>query len=64
MARIDESRPFIPVRIAVMTVSDTRTTADDKSAPPADGAVEQTTPPRRERRVCGGDQGLFWVSAQ
>ena len=28
---IDESRPFIPVRIAVLTVSDTRTTADDHS---------------------------------
>ena len=31
MPRIDESRPFIPVRIAVLTVSDTRTPADDKS---------------------------------
>lgn len=29
--RIDETRPFIPVRIAVLTVSDTRTRADDKS---------------------------------
>ena len=28
---IDESRPFIPVRIAVLTVSDTRTAADDRS---------------------------------
>ncbi|GAC1488734.1 MAG: molybdenum cofactor biosynthesis protein B [Acetobacteraceae bacterium] len=31
MSRIDESRPFIPVAIAVLTVSDTRTSADDKS---------------------------------
>lgn len=31
MAKIDESRPFIPVRIAVLTVSDTRTPEDDKS---------------------------------
>jgi molybdenum cofactor biosynthesis protein B len=31
MARIDESRPFIPVNIAVLTVSDTRTTANDTS---------------------------------
>lgn len=31
MSRIDESRPFIPVRIAVLTVSDTRSLADDKS---------------------------------
>ncbi|MET0295225.1 MAG: molybdenum cofactor biosynthesis protein B [Phenylobacterium sp.] len=29
--RIDESRPFKPVRIAVLTVSDTRTEADDTS---------------------------------
>ena len=31
MSRIDESAKFIPVRIAVLTVSDTRTLADDKS---------------------------------
>ena len=31
MARIDEMRPFLPVRIAVLTVSDTRSAADDKS---------------------------------
>ena len=31
MARLDENRPFIPVGIAVLTVSDTRTTADDRS---------------------------------
>ena len=31
MARIDESRPFLPVRIAVLTVSDTRSLANDTS---------------------------------
>jgi len=31
MARIDETRPFIPVGIAVLTVSDTRSLADDRS---------------------------------
>lgn len=31
MSRIDETRTFIPVHIAVLTVSDTRTEADDKS---------------------------------
>lgn len=31
MPRIDETRPFLPVNIAVLTVSDTRTVADDKS---------------------------------
>ena len=31
MSRIDETRPFVPVGIAVLTVSDTRTIADDRS---------------------------------
>lgn len=31
MSRIDESRPFIPVNIAVLTVSDTRTLETDTS---------------------------------
>ena len=31
MSRIDESKDFIPVRIAVLTVSDTRTLAEDRS---------------------------------
>jgi molybdopterin adenylyltransferase len=31
MPKIDESRPFLPVNIAILTVSDTRTDADDKS---------------------------------
>src|SRR5262245_6118289 len=31
MPKIDETRPFIPVRIAVLTVSDTRGASDDRS---------------------------------
>ena len=31
MSRIDESKEFVPVRIAVLTVSDTREAADDRS---------------------------------
>jgi molybdenum cofactor biosynthesis protein B len=31
MPRIDESRPFIPVRIAILTMSDTRTPKEDAS---------------------------------
>ncbi|MBL8698551.1 MAG: molybdenum cofactor biosynthesis protein B [Alphaproteobacteria bacterium] len=31
MPKIDESRPFLPVNIAVLTISDTRTEADDRS---------------------------------
>ena len=40
MSRIDETRDFLPVRIAVLTVSDTRTPADDKSG---DTLVERLT---------------------
>ncbi len=31
MSKLDETRPFLPVHIAVLTVSDTRTLDDDKS---------------------------------
>lgn len=31
MSRIDESKEFVPVRIAILTVSDTRSLAEDKS---------------------------------
>ncbi|PHP67074.1 molybdenum cofactor biosynthesis protein B [Zhengella mangrovi] len=31
MSRIDETRPFVPVRFAVLTVSDTRSLEEDKS---------------------------------
>ncbi|MGA0542069.1 molybdenum cofactor biosynthesis protein B [Neotabrizicola sp. VNH66] len=40
MSRIDDSRDFIPVRIAVLTVSDTRTLAEDRSG---DTLVERLT---------------------
>ncbi|MFA5948942.1 MAG: molybdenum cofactor biosynthesis protein B [Hyphomicrobium sp.] len=31
MPGLDETRPFVPVRIAILTMSDTRTAAEDKS---------------------------------
>ncbi|WP_417601141.1 molybdenum cofactor biosynthesis protein B [Pararhodobacter oceanensis] len=31
MSRLDETKPFVPVRIAVLTVSDTRGLAEDRS---------------------------------
>ncbi len=63
MARIDESRPFLSVSIAVLTVSDTRTTADDTSGNAlaeriaaaghrvADRAIERDEPDRIETRL-------------
>jgi len=40
MSRLDESKQFVPVRIAVLTVSDTRTLEDDRSG---DTLVERLT---------------------
>ena len=39
MPRLDETRPFVPVRIAVLTVSDTRTPAEDKSGETLAGLI-------------------------
>jgi molybdenum cofactor biosynthesis protein B len=41
MSRIDETRPFIPVRIAVLTVSDTRTLETDKSGNTLTGFIAE-----------------------
>jgi molybdenum cofactor biosynthesis protein B len=38
--RLDDSRPFVPVRIGVLTVSDTRTAADDRSGNTLAGRIE------------------------
>jgi molybdopterin adenylyltransferase len=40
MSRVDETKAFVPVNIAVLTVSDTRTPADDRSG---DVLVERLT---------------------
>jgi molybdenum cofactor biosynthesis protein B len=39
MPRLDETRLFIPVRIAIATISDTRTLADDKSGDTLAGLI-------------------------
>ena len=56
---IDESRPFVPVHIAVLTVSDTRTLADDRSgdtlASRAEGAGHQVA----ARAIVQDDQALI-----
>ena len=44
---IDESRTFLPVRIAVLTVSDTRGLAEDRSG---DALVERLIESGRYRR--------------
>jgi molybdenum cofactor biosynthesis protein B len=39
MPKLDRTRPFIPVRIAVLTISDTREPADDKSGDALAGMI-------------------------
>lgn len=41
MPRLDESRPFLPVRIAVLTVSDTRSLEEDRSGDVLAGLIEE-----------------------
>ena len=41
MPKIDESRPFIPVRIAILTMSDTRTLTEDKSGNTLAGLITE-----------------------
>jgi molybdenum cofactor biosynthesis protein B len=40
MAGVDETKPFVPLKIAVLTVSDTRELADDKSGATLVGRIE------------------------
>jgi molybdenum cofactor biosynthesis protein B len=39
MSRIDDTRPFLPVGIGVLTISDTRTSADDRSGDTLAGRI-------------------------
>ena len=59
MSRIDDTLPFHPVRIAVLTVSDTRTPADDRSG---DTLVERLTGAGHHlagRGIVPDDRGLI-----
>lgn len=40
MSRIDDSKDFLPIRIAVLTVSDSRTLAEDRSGDTLVGRIE------------------------
>ncbi|MDE0705358.1 MAG: molybdenum cofactor biosynthesis protein B [Rhodospirillaceae bacterium] len=51
MTGIDESRPFLPVNIAVMTVSDTRSAAADRSGDTLAGRIEGAGHVVAERRI-------------
>ncbi|WP_225770865.1 molybdenum cofactor biosynthesis protein B [Inquilinus sp. Marseille-Q2685] len=57
--RIDESRPFIAVNIALLTVSDTRTAADDKSGDTLAERIAAAGHAVRERRIVKDDQAAI-----
>ena len=52
----DDSRQFIPVRIAVLTVSDTRTIADDKSGQTLADRVEEAGHILADRAIVPDDR--------
>ena len=51
MSRIDESKEFIPVRIAVLTVSDSRTLAEDRSGDTLAARIEGAGHILADRRI-------------
>ena len=56
---IDESKTFIPVRIAVMTVSDTRTRADDTSGDTLESRIREAGHDVADRAIVPDDQRLI-----
>ncbi|HYZ63527.1 MAG TPA: molybdenum cofactor biosynthesis protein B [Acetobacteraceae bacterium] len=59
MSRIDESRAFVPVAIAVLTVSDTRTPADDKSGDTLAERIERSGHRVADRAIARDDAGAI-----
>jgi len=49
---IDEGRPFLPVNIALLTVSDSRTLADDRSGDTLAARIAQAGHRLRNRAIC------------
>jgi len=64
MSKIDDSLPFVPVRIAVMTVSDTRTLADDKSGQILVDRLEEAGHQLADRAIVIDDLGLIRARAR
>lgn len=61
MAKLDESRPFLPVSIAVLTVSDTRTLATDTSGATLAARIEAAGHRVAIRAIEKDDAGLIEV---
>lgn len=59
MSTIDESRTFIPVRIAVLTVSDTRTSSDDRSGDVLAGRIADAGHILADRMIVRDDRAAI-----
>jgi molybdenum cofactor biosynthesis protein B len=59
MSRIDETRAFVPVGIAVLTVSDTRTLADDKSGQTLADRIADAGHVLVDRAIVADDKALI-----
>lgn len=55
MSRLDESRPFIPVAIAVLTVSDTRSLDDDRSGDTLEARIRDSGHKLADRKIVRDD---------
>ena len=64
MSRIDESRAFIPVRIAVMTVSDSRTLDDDRSGDTLVARLEEAGHNLAGRAIVADDPAAITAQLQ
>ena len=56
MSGVDETREFIPVRVAVLTVSDTRSLADDRSGDMLEGRIEDAGHELAAREIVTDDR--------
>ena len=57
MSRIDETKEFIPVRIAVLTVSDTRTLSEDRSGDTLVARIEAAGHVLADRAILPDERG-------
>jgi len=61
MGRLDETRPFLPVNIAVLTVSDTRTLENDTSGATLAARIAESGHRVAERRIEKDDAGAIEI---
>ena len=59
MSRIDDSREFIPVRIAVLTVSDTRSLEEDRSGDVLEARIREAGHILADRRIVRDERDLI-----